>query len=353
MYGQTEATARMAYLPPDLAAEHPEAVGVPIPGGGLPARRACGEADGVGELVYSGPNVMMGYALEPADLARGAELAELRTGDLGRRRDDGLWEVVGRLGRHAKLFGLRLDLDRVERLLAEQGRAGARAGPRRAAVGVHRPAPRRRAHAPRRPRPDRPAGLGGPRRPARRPASHVRGQARLRDAGPARRTDAAPTTPARPTSATADGIRDLYAVLLGRPDATTCDSFVDLGGDSLSYVEASTRLGQALGTLPRRLAADRLRETLAALAACRAPVHRPDRPVGAAARGGRHADPGQPRRPAPRSRAARTCCSRSRATTSPASSWRSPVAPRGSGACCAPRSRSPYPPGCGSAPWPW
>ena len=33
MYGQTEATARMAYLPPDLAAEHPEAVGVPIPGG--------------------------------------------------------------------------------------------------------------------------------------------------------------------------------------------------------------------------------------------------------------------------------------------------------------------------------
>ena len=41
MYGQTEATARMAYLPPDLAAEHPEAVGVPIPGGAfrLDARR--------------------------------------------------------------------------------------------------------------------------------------------------------------------------------------------------------------------------------------------------------------------------------------------------------------------------
>ncbi len=65
---------------------------------------------------------MMGYAEPPADLARGAELAELRTGDLARQADDGLWEVVGRLGRHAKLFGLRLDLDRLEHLLAAEGR---------------------------------------------------------------------------------------------------------------------------------------------------------------------------------------------------------------------------------------
>ena len=35
MYGQTEATARMAYLPPELAARHPDAIGVPIPGGEL------------------------------------------------------------------------------------------------------------------------------------------------------------------------------------------------------------------------------------------------------------------------------------------------------------------------------
>ena len=48
----------------------------------------------------------------------------------------------------------------------------------------------------------------------------------------------------------AEGIRDLFAVTLGRPDATVRDSFVDLGGDSLSYVEVSTRLGRALGTLP-------------------------------------------------------------------------------------------------------
>ncbi len=65
---------------------------------------------------------MMGYAERPADLARGPELTELRTGDLARQADDGLWEIVGRLGRQTKLFGLRLDLDRVERLLLECGR---------------------------------------------------------------------------------------------------------------------------------------------------------------------------------------------------------------------------------------
>ena len=125
MYGQTEATARMAYLPPDLAAEHPDAVGVPIPGGAF-RLDAVGDdgADGVGELVYTGPNVMMGYADSSRPTWPAAPSStELRTGDLARQADDGLWEVVGRLGRHAKLFGLRLDLDRVERLLADQGRA--------------------------------------------------------------------------------------------------------------------------------------------------------------------------------------------------------------------------------------
>src|SRR5690606_7587661 len=74
MYGQTEATARIAFLPPELAPAHPGAVGVAIPGGTLRLDPVDGAAPGVGELVYSGPNVMLGYAETPADLARGAEL---------------------------------------------------------------------------------------------------------------------------------------------------------------------------------------------------------------------------------------------------------------------------------------
>lgn len=82
MYGQTEASPRMAYLPPPMAAENPESIGVPIPGGTLRILRAdeteitqTGEA---GELVYTGPNVMMGYASTPDDLSLGATVHELR-----------------------------------------------------------------------------------------------------------------------------------------------------------------------------------------------------------------------------------------------------------------------------------
>ena len=63
---------------------------------------------------------MMGYAEEPADFAMGRTVDELRTGDLARRRADGMYEIVGRSNRFAKIFGLRIDLDRVERLFADE-----------------------------------------------------------------------------------------------------------------------------------------------------------------------------------------------------------------------------------------
>jgi acyl-CoA synthetase (AMP-forming)/AMP-acid ligase II len=251
MYGQTEATARMAYLPPDLAEPRPEAVGIPIPGGSFRLAGVDGQPVHLGELVYEGPNVMMGYAVEPADLARGAELTELRTGDLARQADDGLWEIVGRLGRHAKLFGLRLDLDRIESVLASEGRA-AHVVVRDEHLWVFTDRPRAVERT-------RLAVLGL----TGLPASAVRA-VRL-DAMPrtaagqpdhaaltrhADRLTSDGTAATESAGATATGIRDLYAVLLGRPDATVRDSFVDLGGDSLSYVEATTRLGRMLGTLP-------------------------------------------------------------------------------------------------------
>lgn len=122
MYGQTEATARMAYLPPDLAADYPDAIGVAIPGGAfslMPAEESM--SPDVGELVYAGPNVMLGYAEQAADLSLGRVVTELRTGDLARVLDNGLYQVVGRRGRFAKLFGKRIDLQQVEQNLADQG----------------------------------------------------------------------------------------------------------------------------------------------------------------------------------------------------------------------------------------
>ncbi|MFD6454036.1 AMP-binding protein, partial [Nocardia sp. NPDC060220] len=108
MYGQTEATARMAYLPPESADEHPDCIGIPVPGGHFTlAPVDDGAAE---ELVYHGPNVMLGYAHRSADLALGRTVDALRTGDLARRTPDGLYQVVGRRSRFAKLFGLRIDL---------------------------------------------------------------------------------------------------------------------------------------------------------------------------------------------------------------------------------------------------
>src|SRR5690606_26812802 len=104
MYGQTEATARMAYLPPRLASRHPGAIGRPIDGGDFRIDPIegddRGDEAGVGELVYSGPNVMLGYATTAADLASGRDIDELRTGDLARFDSvDGVYEIVGRRAR--------------------------------------------------------------------------------------------------------------------------------------------------------------------------------------------------------------------------------------------------------------
>lgn len=122
MYGATEATARMAYLPPHLAQEHPQAIGIPIPGATLTLEPLDGWSDDeVGELTFRGPNVMMGYAERIEDLALGPTLDELRTGDVARRCGPGLFEIIGRTSRFAKIFGLRIDLQRLERTLAERG----------------------------------------------------------------------------------------------------------------------------------------------------------------------------------------------------------------------------------------
>jgi len=67
------------------------------------------------QLVYEGPNVMLGYARSAQDLALGDQLGGvLRTGDLARADEDGFFHLCGRLKRIAKLYGRRLSLADVE-----------------------------------------------------------------------------------------------------------------------------------------------------------------------------------------------------------------------------------------------
>ena len=87
-YGQTECTARMAYLPAE------------------------------GEMVYRGENVTLGYAICREDLLKGDENhGVMHTGDLARRDADGCYFIVGRKKRFLKIFGLRIGLDEVEQMI--------------------------------------------------------------------------------------------------------------------------------------------------------------------------------------------------------------------------------------------
>ncbi len=125
MYGQTEAGPRISYLPPEAAAAAPEAIGLPVPGASIVLVDEAGAAvpDGEpGEMVVTSPGVMMGYALAAGDLDRGDELGGvLRTGDVAVKGADGLLRIVGRRSRILKIFGLRVNVDEVERRLAGEG----------------------------------------------------------------------------------------------------------------------------------------------------------------------------------------------------------------------------------------
>ena len=122
MYGQAEATARMSYLPYEKSLEKYGSMGIAIPGG----RFSVMDEDGkeilsprtAGELVYEGANVTLGYAECGEDLAKGDERhGRLETGDMAEFDSDGYYYIVGRKKRFLKLFGNRVNLDEVDRLV--------------------------------------------------------------------------------------------------------------------------------------------------------------------------------------------------------------------------------------------
>lgn len=125
MYGQTEATARMSYLLPEYAIEKLGSIGLAIPGGSFELSDEYGEQinepNSIGELVYKGDNVCLGYAECLDDLMRGDDnQGVLLTGDLAYRDADGFYYIAGRKKRFLKIFGNRISLDYTENLLKKQ-----------------------------------------------------------------------------------------------------------------------------------------------------------------------------------------------------------------------------------------
>ncbi|NUS69588.1 MAG: AMP-binding protein, partial [Ensifer adhaerens] len=248
MYGQTEATARIAYVPPAELAGNEDRIGVAIPGGRLLIVSESGapiESDGVaGELVYRGPNVMMGYATSRDDISRGADLVELRTGDLAMRHADGLFQIVGRMKRISKIAGLRIAHDVLEAGLEARGIAAAVVGDD---AGLHafytgsRDAEEiRRLLA-------QASGLT---------LAHLKATplAEMPRLASGKIDYNALNMAARQAAASGDdengGIEGLFVQVFYPKRVKRSDSFVSLGGDSLRFVQLSIGLEKALGQVP-------------------------------------------------------------------------------------------------------
>jgi len=125
MYGQTEAAPRMATVPAERLVEKLGSAGLALAGGRFtvqpdsPDGPETGEPGVVGEVIYRGPNVMMGYAEHEAELAAGDVTGgRLATGDLGYVDADGFLFLTGRVKRIGKIFGNRVNLDDIERMVA-------------------------------------------------------------------------------------------------------------------------------------------------------------------------------------------------------------------------------------------
>ena len=121
-YGQSECTARMAYLPAKWALDKVGSIGIAVPNGELSLIDEKGTSITTphteGEMCYRGKNVTMGYATCLEDMTQGDERnGFIRTGDVAYFDEDGCFYIVGRMGRFLKLFGMRVGLDECEQII--------------------------------------------------------------------------------------------------------------------------------------------------------------------------------------------------------------------------------------------
>jgi len=111
MYGQTEATARISYVPFNELEKKILSIGKPILNGKLFID------ENTNELVYEGPNIFGGYADGKDSLSNWENIKKLFTGDLAKKDEDGFYFITGRMKRFVKVFGNRVNLDEIETFL--------------------------------------------------------------------------------------------------------------------------------------------------------------------------------------------------------------------------------------------
>ncbi|MCP4143803.1 MAG: AMP-binding protein [bacterium] len=122
MYGQTEASARLSYLPPEKLTLKYGSIGIPIPGVELVARRSDGsicDTGESGEITASGDNIMQGYWNDPEETAKVLRDGILYTGDIGYKDEDGYFFVVDRVKNFIKAGANRVSAKEIEECIME------------------------------------------------------------------------------------------------------------------------------------------------------------------------------------------------------------------------------------------
>jgi long-chain acyl-CoA synthetase len=117
MYGQTEATARLSYLPPERLPDKLGSIGRGLASVSLRVVDDEGEpvAPGAtGEILASGPSISPGYHHDPDATADKFPHGDLRTGDLATVDEDGFIYIVGRRDDFIKTWGFRVSGQQVE-----------------------------------------------------------------------------------------------------------------------------------------------------------------------------------------------------------------------------------------------
>lgn len=121
MYGQTEATARLTYLPPEKLDERLGSVGIALPGIEIKVLDAQGmelPAGETGEVCARGPSIMLGYWNDTAATAETLRGGWLHTGDLGHKDADGYLYIDGRAVDMIKVGAFRVSPQEIEEVIA-------------------------------------------------------------------------------------------------------------------------------------------------------------------------------------------------------------------------------------------
>jgi acyl-CoA synthetase (AMP-forming)/AMP-acid ligase II len=117
MYGQTEATARIACLPPERLKDKLGSAGLPLDNLVVQIRDDNGhdlQVGQAGEIWVQGPSICQGYLDDPEESSRKFVNGWLRTEDMGSRDEDGYLWIKGRRGDFLKIRGVRISYSEVE-----------------------------------------------------------------------------------------------------------------------------------------------------------------------------------------------------------------------------------------------